>query len=639
MEGIIMATAILNILDLENSSFDYDRINSKYDFYLIQNTGKKKPSSRLLDEPLLNDDVLAIQYTLGNSFIIMMKKNILNKSRIMQIINEHNDENGGNLASKQLKAPFSDFPHSLIQILFNALSKSKSNENTSNLGGKLLYFADKTKSQIHCVQLKIDGNYAILLSSVTLTVCDGNKTNKKPEYILQPNNTMRYKTSADKSKKAYTIFQFEGTHYAVTDCNTASMSAFDASKMGILNKVLEKFEREYEGLVNLRIKTDSEWNKLEVKSSETSKIAHLRRLKQFLNQKTIRIIDRIKDEDSDRFCKELQKVFESLFVDKRFFLSDDRKLNFTLKISKSPGKEDFNIIVIHNKDFYKENPQNDPHNIKYEEAVQNITFEDFSRCDDKRKPEKLGLPSEAACLVVLNELLVKKDLLEAKAGPGKITIMDWQSFGFKKEWTFCFCNQISSEDDKVENHYIFMTIHPDGTFVIGERTKDLFNQEQFEKIEEIFALNNMDAEIHNRYNEKYIGLVLNDREEINIIQDTPFRMLPDTGKIKEDLLKGPLSRSKESLEEYYRGCLDIYYKKTENAFYYSTGQIGAGMQNKIERASHVRKVKPYEDNPLFYEELMETMNVTFVRNGQLTVLPFPFKYLREYAELFGNNSL
>ena len=43
-----------------------------------------------------------------------------------------------------------------------------------------------------------------------------------------------------------------------------------------------------------------------------------------------------------------------------------------------------------------------------------------------------------------------------------------------------------------------------------------------------------------------------------------------------------------------------YYKKTENAFYYSTGQIGAGMQNKMERASHVRKVKPYEDNPLFY---------------------------------------
>ena len=78
---------------------------------------------------------------------------------------------------------------------------------------------------------------------------------------------------------------------------------------------------------------------------------------------------------------------------------------------------------------------------------------------------------------------------------------------------------------------------------------------------------------------------------------------------------------------------DIYYKKTENTFYYSTGQIGAGMQNKIERASHIRKVKPYENSPLFYEELLETMNVTFVRNGQLTILPFPFKYLREYIQM------
>lgn len=628
-----MATAIINVIDIENSKIDYVGLNNKFDFYLIKNEGKNsKPSARLLDEPLLGEDVLAIQYTSGNSLILMMKKNVLNKSRVAKLITEYNAENAGNLTSKLLKAPFQDYPHSLLQVLFNSLAKSKFNEGASNLGGKLLYFADQTKSQIHCVQLKIDASYAILLNSVTLTKYELDKPSGKPEYILQSNNTMKYKTASDKSKKFYTIFQYDGTHYAVTDCNTASPAAFDTSKMGIFQKIMEKFERDYSDLIQLKIKTETDWNKLEVKSSETSKIEHLRNLKKLLNGQSIKIVDKISDGDSETFCNQLKTVYESLFSDERFFLKNDRDINFKIKFTKTPGKNDFNIMVIHHKDFYKDNPKDDPHNINYKEPIQHVTFEDFSRNEDKRKPEKLGLPSEAACLVVLNELIVKRDLNAVASGKGRLSIFDWTSLGFTKDWTFCYCKQVKKDDDTIENHYVFMVIHPDGSFEIGERSKDLFNQQLFEQIEEIFALNNMNAEIHNRYNEKYIGLVMNDKEEINIIQDTPFRMFADSGRIKEDLKKGPLSRSKESLEEYYRGCLDIYYKIIENELLYSVGQIGVGMQTKIERASHIRRVKSHNDSPLFFQELMETMNITFVRNGQLTVLPFPFKYLREYAK-------
>jgi hypothetical protein len=35
---------------------------------------------------------------------------------------------------------------------------------------------------------------------------------------------------------------------------------------------------------------------------------------------------------------------------------------------------------------------------------------------------------------------------------------------------------------------------------------------------------------------------------------------------------------------------------------------------------------------LEYEEALPLMAVEFVRNNQYTVLPFPFKYLREYIE-------
>ena len=54
------------------------------------------------------------------------------------------------------------------------------------------------------------------------------------------------------------------------------------------------------------------------------------------------------------------------------------------------------------------------------------------------------------------------------------------------------------------------------------------------------------------------------------------------------------------------------------------------MRPKINRAANIRRIEGYKDAPIMFEKLLGTMNVTFVHNGQLTVLPFPFKYLREY---------
>lgn len=45
----------------------------------------------------------------------------------------------------------------------------------------------------------------------------------------------------------------------------------------------------------------------------------------------------------------------------------------------------------------------------------------------------------------------------------------------------------------------------------------------------------------------------------------------------------------------------------------------------------IRKVVSLGDK-LEYEEMLPLMAVDFVRNNQYTVLPFPYKYLREYIE-------
>lgn len=595
----------LNQFDIEKLVIDYDKINSLYDFYLIENESKSfKPDSNILFESSINKSILAIQYTVGSSFLIMLKKNNLNKSIINELLDKYNSENDNGLSQKKLNAPFEKFSHSLLQLFFNALAKSSSNENCSNIGGKLYYFSETRSKQVYCVQFKINSDYTFELKSKTFT--EALENSKQRRFILQTNNTL---IPADKNskQKQYVDFQYKNTKHAVTFLESKSLQAFEVSKVGIFDKLIQKFNRAYGDFIKLELKKESDWDKLEVKSSANQKVKHIERLQKLLENKSINIVDKIQDASSKYFCEQLINTYKTMF--------DNVSLKNTSKIENKA----LNICVIHNKTYYEINKdEKDTYENSGKSVVQNITIEDFTNSK--------GEISEAACLVVLNELYVKEDIIKNH----KITLTDWSSYNFDKDLIFCW----HEKDEDNKNHYYFMNVKPAGEFEIGEKTKDLFNQEQFEKIEEIFELNNMKAERHNKYNEKYKGLILNDKNEINIIQDSSFFMMSECALISQDLKTGKISRSKDSLIKYFGGCLDIYYKNCGDSILYSSGQIGSGMNTTIAKAAHVRKIVPYKGADLFFQDYLETMNVTFIRNGQLTVMPFPFKYLREFKKLY-----
>lgn len=594
----------LNQFDIEKTVFDYNKINSLYDFYLIENEEKAfKPDSNILFEASLNKDILSIQYTVGSSFLIMLKKSNLNKNVINQLIEKYNYENENNLKQKKLTAPFEKFPHSLLQLFFNALAKSSSNESCSNIGGKLYYFSETRSKQVYCVQFKINSDYTFELKSKTFT--EALENSKQRRFILQTNNTL---SPADKNnkQKQYVDFQYKNTKHAVTFLESKSLQAFEVSKVGIFDKLLQKFNKSYGNFIKLELKKENNWSKLEVKSSASQKVKHIERIQKILENKAINIVDKIQDASSKYFCEQLRTTYDSMLK------------NIEVNITTKTKSNALNVCVIHNKTYYEINKdEKDTYESSGKYVTQNITLEDFTN--------HKGEVSEAACLVVLNELIVKEDLIKNH----KITITDWSSYNFDKNLIFCW----HEKDDDNKNHYYFMDIKPNGEFEIGEKTKDLFNQEQFEKIEEIFELNNMKVERHNKYNEKYKGLVLNDKDEINIIQDTALFMIPEYSLIRQVLKTRKISRSKDSLIKYFSGCLDIYYKKSNDSVLYSSGQIGSGMNTTIAKAAHIRKIITYKGAVLFFQNYLETMNVTFIRNGQLTVIPFPFKYLREYSKI------
>ena len=102
-----MNRAFLNKIDV--SSIDYAEIDKRYDFYLIENQGEGfKPNARIFDDSLAIENVLAVQYTRGKSFILMMKKNSLNDSAVAEIIrNARNEEI--DLTKKKLSVPFEKY--------------------------------------------------------------------------------------------------------------------------------------------------------------------------------------------------------------------------------------------------------------------------------------------------------------------------------------------------------------------------------------------------------------------------------------------------------------------------------------------------------------------------------------------------
>ena len=179
---------------------------------------------------------------------------------------------------------------------------------------------------------------------------------------------------------------------------------------------------------------------------------------------------------------------------------------------------------------------------------------------------------------------------------------------------------METEKDGI-SRYFFMRIKPDGTFMIQEQENTLFEMNEYSAYVDIFE------EAKTR-GENIKGIIKTEDGMINVIKDSGMFTLPEIDEIQAHLFVGDNKlRGKEKREELLQSCLDIKLYEEGGSQYYFVGTIGEGMRWNIQRASVVRKIEGYKGVPVMFEQLLPLMNVSFVRNGQLTVVPFPFKYL------------
>lgn len=583
-------------------TFDKELFSKNYGIFCIRTSEKHfKNGAYIIDAPLLSNNVCSVLFKSGREIFVLMKSNGSNKSLLKNAILK---EDGADRITISQVTPDSLKDDIVFQLMLNSLGNYESPLlKFNNLTGHLYCFHPNwlirgRKSEadvvfkVPCLELRLSSEFRLNMEVHTFTSellrnkieFKKKKFDEYPKYIFSAHNTLRRKLKDDVGY-SFIMRQTKNAKTEIAFLDIQNIDRFNQSKMGILTTVLENFNDRFSSIAHLDFESITDYKALDYTRSVANE--NKQAISDLLSIKPIKIVDCIDDEYSKIFCKEICDLLLS-------------KYGIKTSCGKRVAKDHLNIRVIHNAAFYADS--DDPHRIFNDVAVQHITFEDFSEC------------SEFAISTVIREMLIKADLVKQK-----ISLFDWNTLGLKDDIDFGI-----EVTDEQNTKYIFMTIHSDGTFNISEQTLNLFEANKYNQCVEIFENAKMNSvKVH--------GIIRDALGNINIIKDTEWFTIPEIYSIKAELANGNTKlRGKEKRNELLSSCLDIKMFNDGVSEYYFVGTIGNGMRWLINRAANIRKIEPFEDSILMFEKLLPLMNVTFVHNGQLTIIPFPFKYLREH---------
>jgi putative ATPase len=165
-----------------------------------------------------------------------------------------------------------------------------------------------------------------------------------------------------------------------------------------------------------------------------------------------------------------------------------------------------------------------------------------------------------------------------------------------------------------------MTVRPDGSFFFSEQQMNLLEVNEYSACVQIFG-DKRRAE----------GMIKYSDDDILAICGTDIFTLPEYMGLSVELKSGNTAlRNKESRDEYLTSVTEIRSFRRDGCDFYFIGVCGSGIQSALRNAALIRCVEQYGTGSGDFRRMLPLMNVAFVRNGRLTVVPFPFKYLREY---------
>lgn len=578
--------AIINRLA---TSFNYERIDDAFDFFVVTTSDNYiSGGAYLLDKPIEMLKAESVVFDSGRSAFVLFKKGVVTRTTFASSI-EDEKISVKQVDSKEIK------DYILFRLFLFSLNNFSSDEiKFNNITGKFYIYntswMDKKRRYFKALGINVDQNMCLLAEAATFsklssflnkrTVADlpkydfSNKNNSLKRVLRPENDEVYIKRSLFGMKAEIPFFDF-------------SPKKIRKNKVYYIYKTLDLLQAKFKGLFSF------EFERVDIKKtigrSRDEKIDTL--VWQIVSFKNFNLINWSNSFEYDEEFDEIVRLFEA------------GKLGQTTT-SKSIENDAYNLVYLHNKDYYEQHKYNDPYK-KFPKGsvIQHIAVEDSA--------EKLIDDNKAIYNTILKELLIKDDIINTK----KISLDDWKSFGFKGDYVF------GKEKDGI--HY-FMTVKQDGSFVFDHKVNNLrpFENKALNKCSDYLT--------DNRGKEKTV--IANPDGDIIVISRTAMFSLPE----KEIFSLESVSRSKESRERLLSGVVDINLYENDGKHFYSVGIQGYGMQTAIPKASHLYQVDVISGKN-FIEDLMETMAVSFVKYKSFTVMPYPIKYLNEYIQLCENS--
>ena len=666
-----------NQLEVE---FNFENINNDFDIFKIS-TDKKfiKDSTYIIDKPLLESGAKSIVWDGGKDIYILFEKNKIIVNGLKRIC--RGDILEDELKFEKIRAEKLK-QHVLTQLLINSIRNTEKNGlNFNNLSGNFYYFTTELLRQgknkkVYCIEFKVNKEMKLNLNVVTFTSLklkkeikfDKKMPNQYPKYtISKSDNIMRRILPSEQIKieEQFIKRQTKNERKFIDFYNFENLQSFNSSKIGCLANIFKRIKMDLSQYMNLFFEEREVIKPFEVKNESKN-------LKKYIKElgisKSIVIIDKIKTDESNIFMNKLIDIFKNL--------------NIEVKEGKRKSKDKFNIFIIDSADKYAKNNKED----QYEKATDGYVIQNIVLNDKKI--------DNTVIINILKELIIKEDIKNRKItlddwkkynykNPWtfvqkykdkylSMIIQPDGTFSFNIEERDLFNYQEYEEifnekpnEKIVDNNYIngsglvinhlnqknyisdtnlftipnfeemekYLEKMKDSNFYLKDNIIKYLNSEEMKnnlKHENIIELNETIEKVEEISSRKLTqnelkSLVKNKaiRKELNNILDK------EEGKIISLEVRG-----EEIREDILNSNIDIKYIQSDNKneMYYFVGVIGAGMNTKIERSSLLYKINTINESPIFFEKLLPLMNVEFVRLGQLTIMPFPFKYLREYSK-------
>lgn len=577
---------------------NYQKLKEKYAIFKIKYDGKLNKTVYFLDQLLVSPIILGVKNAYHEATYILCDKTKNYESELRGVLNQCEEKE--KLSYDEVNPENID-KFILLQLFINSLARSSIEMlGFNNLGGHLYVTVPSkcNKTKITTVEILIDKDGYLTLPVRTFTSVSlykkmhfekGKNINSYPHYEKSETGYLKRKMDGD-LKGAFIPRQTNGEKNVVTFFQYKNLRLFEESKIGILSKVLSVFKRRYGDIFEVCFDEITDYINYEHKSKHTKNEEEY--FNSLCSSMNVGVLDFVKSETSTEMSE-------------RIIYQLSKKGCYTRATN---NKSDYNIAIIHEKDFYKENDIHDA--IHIDKTLQCITVENYIKTKGK------NLESEIK--TILHELVIKQDLKDKK-----ISIYKWDECGYANSWKFIY--KVDNETEK----YLMMEIKPDGCFEISEIELNLFASQEYSKYAEAFS-DGKDVK----------GLVEDDKGNINIIEDSKAFTLPKFERIEQELKNGNNKlRNKEKRDELLNSILDVKYYEKEGEYRYFVGMAQDKMQYSSATSSIIRTVKKYNNSEEIFSSLLNMMSVLFVKNGQLTVMPFPFKYLREYCRNYENSSL